>query len=275
MSNKKYLLPLSILTFIALTACNSPLDSLPSVGTIPTDNSGGTAGGSTPTPIPSTSATPSASPTPVASATPIRNTTPTPTPTPANTGSTTSYPSCVSSDVNHICIGLKIVSYQDSAGVPVITEADAITLVNGMNAVWSQCNIAYQLEVYQLVDPNTRGLTYSPNWQTESDKIRTTFADNVRFLVVAVGPWSSGTIAVTMMPESGIYGTIVDQQYSHNALTVGHELGHYQGLYHLNNSSNLMSPYIGANTSGLQTNQCSIARSTDNTDWPLMLRKAI
>lgn len=185
------------------------------------------------------------------------------------------YPSCVNSDPNHICIGLKMVSYQDSSGVPVISEADSLTMIDSMNAIWSQCNIAFQLEVYQSVDQDALNLSYSPDWHTESDIAREQFKDPARFLVIAVGPWSSGTIAVTQMPETGLYGTMVDKQYSHNAMTVGHELGHYQGLYHVNDTGNLMSAYIGSNTKSLDLDQCTAARATDNLDWQMMMRKPI
>ncbi len=52
----------------------------------------------------------------------------------SNTGSThlqtsSGYPSCVTSDTNHICIALKVVSYLDTNSVPSITESQAVTLV--------------------------------------------------------------------------------------------------------------------------------------------------
>ena len=185
----------------------------------------------------------------------------------------TSYPSCVSSDPNHLCLGLKIVSYLDSSGVPVLTESDAITLVNGMNANWGQCNIGFQLEVFEVINPADKGLNYSPDWQTETYTIRGVFADPSRFLIAAVGPWTVSTIAVTTMPGSGVYGTVVDKQYARNPLTVGHELGHYQGLYHVDDTSNLMSAFIGSDTKALTAEQCSVSRKTDLANWSAMLRR--
>jgi hypothetical protein len=151
------------------------------------------------------------------------------------------------------------VSYE-SNNVPDYTEAQAVSLLAGINRVWSQCNVGFQLEVFQTVDPTTLGLPYSPNWETQADAIREAFKDNSRFVVVGVGPWNVSTIAVSLMPGSGLHGTIVDQQYANNPLTVGHELGHYQGLYHVSDTTNLMNPYIGTSAEILDASQCSSAR---------------
>jgi hypothetical protein len=156
--------------------------------------------------------------------------------------------------------------------VATITEANAITLVTGMNTVWSQCNIGFQLEDYETVDPTTKGLAYSPDWENDGDTIRKAFDNSTEFLVVAVGPWSDATIAVTEMPGAGVYGTLVDSQYATNPLTVGHELGHYMGLYHVSDTTNLMNPYIGANTRTLTASQCATAKSTNTQYWKAMMR---
>ena len=247
---------------LLLYACNSPDQSAASVSPESTaiTNGGSTSSVSTPTPAPT------ATPRPGSTATP------TPAPTATPTPPTGSYPSCVTSDANVICLGLKIVSYE-SNGVPDLTEAQAVTLVQGINTVWSQCSIQFQLESFEIIDPTTVGLPYSPNWSTETSAVRTKFKDNTRMVVEAVGPWSVSTIAVTTMPGSGLYGTVVDKQYSQNPLTVGHELGHYQGLYHVSDTSNLMSAYIGTNTKLLDSGQCTTARSTDNQYWTAMMRK--
>ena len=267
------LLAIALIT-LSFSACNSEDQSATPVAPLSAAiTNGGTSVTTTPTPVATTTPRPTATPAPTATprptATPVATATPTPTATPVTTGS---YPSCVSSDTTHICIGLKIVSYE-SNGVPVLTEADAVTLVNGINTVWSQCNIGFQLEDFEIVDPTTLGLPYSPNWSTQTNAVREQFATKTQFLVAAVGPWNVSTIAVTMMPGSGVYGTIVDQQYSHNPLTVGHELGHYQGLYHISDDTNLMTPYISTTAKILTTSQCTTARATDPADWSAMMRK--
>ena len=89
------------------------------------------------------------------------------------------FPQCTSNDPEHLCMGLTLVSYTDPNGVPVITGDEAATLVDGINAVWAPCNIAFQLEDYQAVNPVTEGLSYSPNWRAESTRIRNAFIYNV------------------------------------------------------------------------------------------------
>jgi hypothetical protein len=200
----------------------------------------------------------------------------TPTPIPTN-NVTPSKPlsgadSCVTKDPDHICIGLKLVSYEKN-NVPVTTEAQAIALVQQISNIWSQCNIGFQLETYQSIDPTTVGLAYDSNWQVDGDTIRSTFNDGASFLVVTLGKLAGSTIGVTEMPKTGIYGSLIEDSYAQNPLTVGHELGHYQGLYHVMSSANLMYAYIGAHTSTLTSAQCTTARATDLANWSKMIRK--
>ena len=180
--------------------------------------------------------------------------------------------SCRSSDPQKQCIGLKIVSYVNSNGTSVLNENDAEILTEQMDAIWRVCNIGFQLETYEAVNPITVGLSYNPNWRSESTQIRSAFSDQQTFLVVAVGSLGGSTIAVTQMPGYGPFGTLVESAYASNPKTVGHELGHYMGLYHIRNSSNLMNPYIGPNTEQLSQSQCATARATITQSWQHMMR---
>jgi hypothetical protein len=157
-------------------------------------------------------------------------------------------------------------------GVPVLTQDQAITLLNGINTVWSQCNIGFQLEKFEAVDPTSVGLSFDTNWKSDGDQVRSTFNDGSSFLVVGVGSLTGRTIAVTEMPGADVYGTLVEQSYANNSLTVGHELGHYQGLYHVSDDQNLMNPYIGPDTETLTSSQCQTARATDYANWQAMMR---
>ena len=192
--------------------------------------------------------------------------------TPPVPESTAPTQSCKSSDPEFQCLGLRLVSYDSESGGTVITKSEANELVSGLNRVWSTCKIGFELDSYDHVNPITRGLSMNPNWRNEGSQIRSAFNDQQNLLVVAVGNFSASTIAVTEMPGFGPYGTLVESNYAQNSLTVGHELGHYMGLYHIRNSSNLMNPYIGPHTELLSQSQCAIARSTNSRFWTQMLK---
>jgi hypothetical protein len=189
-----------------------------------------------------------------------------------NPSAQTYFSSCESNDPEVHCIGLKVVSFENQSGSPVLKESETLKLITEMNEVWKPCKVAFQLEKFQSLQPESVGLPYSPDWKRDSDSIRAHFDEDNRFLIVAVGPWTNSTIAVAQMPGNGPYGVLVSEKYAKNAYTVGHELGHYQGLYHLRNKRNLMNSYIGPFTSGLGSAQCSIARRTNLKYWQKMLR---
>jgi hypothetical protein len=264
-SSSRFLLVVSALVSIAaVTGCNQvPIDTGSVTGT------GGGGATTTPTGTGSGSQVPVPTPTVTTTPAPKPTVTPSPTPTPAPTNTA----QCVSSDPNRICLSLKIVSYQDSNGATSINRADANTLVQQINNIWNTCNIAFELDQYESVDPTTVGLSYGGASESQLNSIRSQYSDSTSMLVAVPGPWTGRTIAWTSMPGGGPFGTIVESQYGHNPMTVGHELGHYQGLYHISDSSNLMNPYIGSNTSALNTSQCNTARQTDQSDWQRMMRK--
>ncbi len=180
--------------------------------------------------------------------------------------------SCKSSDPEFQCLALKIVSYEASDKPSVLSKLEAETLVAELNKVWSPCKIGFQLEQYESVNPTTLGLQFDPNWRSQASQVRAAFSDNQTLLIVATGKLTSSTIAVTQMPGYSPFGTLVEDGFADNPLTVGHELGHYMGLYHYRSSSNLMNPYIGTHTENLTSSQCATARSTNQKNWAQMFR---
>ena len=190
---------------------------------------------------------------------------------PSQSPDSAGYKTCVNADPNHYCMGLKIVAFEEN-GAPTLTKAQAVKLVKEINAVWSQCNIGFQLESYSSVDPSTKGLPENPDWRRDSSNIRSTFSSDHQFVVISVGSFSEATIAVTEMPGGGPYGALVEAAYATNAYTVGHELGHYQNLDHVKDETNVMNPFIGPETNTLTTDQCATARSADQDYWKAMMR---
>ena len=200
---------------------------------------------------------------------PVENQNPAP---PAQPPSLPESLSCESPDPEFQCLALKIVSYENPEAPTVLQKLEADLLVEQINAVWKPCKIGFQLEQYQSINPLTLGLEYNPEWRSQASQVRATFSDNQTLLIVATGKLTSSTIAVTQMPGVAPFGVLVEDSFAKNSLTVGHELGHYMGLYHFRNTTNLMNPYIGDSTKNLTSNQCGIARSTNQREWTQMMR---
>jgi hypothetical protein len=180
--------------------------------------------------------------------------------------------SCTSTDKTHQCIALKIVSYKDSSGTDSISQTQAVNLVAAVNTIWSQCNVAFEIDDYVSIDPTTVGLSYGNASQNELGTIRQNFSDSKTFLLAATGPWSSSYIAWTEMPGGAPYGSVVDAQSAKNTIPVAHELGHYQGLDHVQTAGNVMYPVVYSTDTNLTSSQCSTAQSTNTQYWQAMFR---
>jgi hypothetical protein len=181
---------------------------------------------------------------------------------------------CAGGASDRLCIGLKYVAYTDSAGNAAATQAQAAQLTREMNQVWSACGIAFQLEVFQAVNPSDAGLTYNTGGFGEQDDIRAAFGDDRRFLIVATGPWNrgGGAVAWTQAPGAGAYGVVADHSVATDTNVMAHELGHYLSLDHVSDDSNLLSPVVYASSSGLSQSQCAAARDSATGFWTHMLR---
>lgn len=250
----------SLLLIAALTGCEG-VDS-----TQASSLADATTPDETPTSAPSTTPTPPAQEDSNSDTAPPES--PPQTPPPMTSGFT----KCTSNDPNKMCLGVKIVAYKNSKGAPTITQSEVEKTMTKVNDVWKICNIAFQVEEYKAIYPSAYGLAYGAESEKQTTAIRREFSDNSSFLVAVTGPWTGPTIAWTEMPGYPPFGTIVEADYGDNAFTVGHEIGHYMGLYHIENTSNLMNPFIGPNTKGLTTSQCNTARNVNNKHWGNMFR---
>jgi hypothetical protein len=190
-------------------------------------------------------------------------------------GGSTVTPSCVTSDPNHICLAVHFVSYKDSSGTPVANQSQVNTIFGTMNKLWSQCNIGFQVEKYEQVDPTAKGLSYGANSQNEVDQIRNTYGGDSNMLFAAnTGPWGTAVNAWTNMPGSAPYGAIMEASIVDygGGIIYAHEFGHYLGLDHVSDTSDLMDAIIYTDSNTITSEQCQTARDTATQFWSAMIR---
>jgi hypothetical protein len=206
-------------------------------------------------------------------------TNPAPTGTGTGTGTTSTNTvgeTCTGGDANKICLGIHFVTYKDSSGTATATTDQAATIIHEMNQIWAQCDIGFQIEKYEAVDPTQYSLSYGAQSQNELDQIRTAFSSPAdELLAVTTGPWGTTVNAWTNMPGSGTYGAIMEASivtYG-NGIIYAHEFGHYLGLDHVSDTSDLMNPVIYTTSAKLDSGQCQTAQQTANQYWAGMLRK--
>ena len=152
--------------------------------------------------------------------------------------------SCKSSDPNHICLAVKYIVYGDASGRTPISSAQAAENIKVINKIWGQCNIGFQIESYEKVDPTKYHLIYSTTNLTELDDIRSAFEDSQHLLIVTTGSWNrTGTLgrtsanAWTSLPGSGPYGAVLEAGVSTFGNILAHELGHYLNLDHFSDAT--------------------------------------
>jgi hypothetical protein len=97
--------------------------------------------------------------------------------------------SCQSNDPHHICLAVHYVAYKDSKGAPIANEQLAASNIQYVNSIWKQCDIGFQIEKYDAVDPTAKGLAYGGDAQNQLDQIRNAYSVPNELLVVMTGPW--------------------------------------------------------------------------------------
>lgn len=194
---------------------------------------------------------------------------------PNSSANTAAGESCLSSDPQKLCLAVHFVTYKDSAGTAAANAEQAATIIHTMNQLWGACNIGFQIETYEQVDPVQYGLSYGAQSQNELTSVRKTF--NTRsdeLLAVTTGPWGTSVNAWTAMPGSAPYGAVMEKSivtYG-NGIIYAHEFGHYLGLDHVSDTSDLMDAIIYTSSTKLTSSQCQDARDTANSYWTAMLR---
>lgn len=171
-----------------------------------------------------------------------------------------------------ICLGVSYVVYKDSSGKPVASPELAAANIKATNAIYAQCGIAFQIDEYQAVDPATYGLAYGAQAANQLTQIRETFGNPSSLLVAFTGPWGTTKNAWTSMPGSAPYGAIHESGVADYPNILAHELGHYLGLDHEGDTTNLLSTIIYPNSTGLSESQCNTMRATADQFWGAMKR---
>ncbi|MGZ3687401.1 MAG: matrixin family metalloprotease, partial [Bdellovibrionota bacterium] len=128
----------------------------------------------------------------------------------------------------------------------------------------------------EQVDPTASGLSYGAASQNELNQIRQTYGKTAdELLAVTTGPWGTAVNAWTNMPGDGIYGAIMEASivtYG-SGIIYAHEFGHYLGLDHVSDTSDLMNAVIYTTSSKLDSGQCQTAVDTANSYWKAMQRR--
>jgi len=186
--------------------------------------------------------------------------------------------SCHSENSGQTCLGVKYVSYTDSNGNPVATQAEALTTLQTMNTIWAQCNIAYQIDTYFTADPSQFNLNFSPSDLSELDNVREAFGDDYKLVMVTTGTWNrSGTLgqstanAWTAMPGSTNLGSVLEMPVASFGNIYAHEIGHQLNLVHVADTTDVMDPTIYSDSTILSQDQCATAQA-QVSQYPAMLR---
>jgi hypothetical protein len=175
------------------------------------------------------------------------------------------------------CLSLRYVSYLDDGGESVLSAVRAQDNLDAINEVFDQCRIQFQVDHFTVVRPDSVDLNFNTETSEELFKIRSKFKDEDSLLVVNTGDWSGSlgegsANAWTMMPGTAPYGAILEESVANYPNIIAHELGHYLGLDHVDDSTQLMNPVIHSYSTELSEEECDIARDAIRIHWRAMTR---
>jgi hypothetical protein len=169
-----------------------------------------------------------------------------------------------------ITLAVRVIGLQNSAGKTTLNQESATKLMDSVNKSYTSagCNIQFKLESFTAVDPKEKNLQYNTDNMGELDKYRAAFDDGKSLLIVDTGPWDSSMApanAWTAMPGETKMGAIFEASVADFYQIVGHELGHYLGLDHVDDSSNMMNPVIDDFSTKITSDQCNSMRQVAQT----------
>ena len=108
------------------------------------------------------------------------------------------------------------------------------------------------------------------------DAIRTPFQDEKYLVVVNTGAWDHGSMgpanAWTAMPGQSPSGAVLESRVATDSGITAHELGHYLGLDHVNDETDLMNPIIYPSSTLITSEQCQEMRAIATTTRAATLR---
>ncbi len=165
-----------------------------------------------------------------------------------------------------VCLGIRYISYDEGKG-PISSKEQAASDLEGINRIWAQCGIQFEIDSYEAVNPTSYGLASGSDAQNQLDAIRNAFNDGHSLLVVYTGYWGSTKNAWTSMPGSAPYGAVLESSVVNYPNIVAHELGHYLGLDHVDDTANVMNALIYSDSKALDSGQCDLARQTVQQSW--------
>jgi hypothetical protein len=165
---------------------------------------------------------------------------------------------------------VRVVGLQDSAGKTTLSQDSATKLLSDVSRSYSQagCKIQFNLESFTAVNAKDKNLEYNTSDMGELDQYRSAFDDGKSMLVVDTGAWASSmhpANAWTAMPGESKMGAIFEASVADFYQIVGHELGHYLGLDHVDDSTNMMNPVIDTFSTKITPEQCNTMRKTAQT----------
>jgi hypothetical protein len=177
-------------------------------------------------------------------------------------------------------LALKFVEYRDpKSGRPVMNQIEAQKVVDGVNKIWGQCGLQVKLERYQTVAASSlthQKLNYHLSSMNELDRIRSAFDDKKDLVVINTGGWNHKKMgaanAWTAMPGDAPAGAVIEGPVAHNSQIIAHELGHYLGLDHVSDPTDMMNPLIYDNSTTIYSAQCDSMRKVAQSAHPQALR---